>query len=411
MRAMISRSSPKKTPTDVTTSRDPEGRVFLCMATLEVHDGQGRVQFVELARDHPVLFGTSAACDVLLEGDGIRPVHGRIRWKETVQVEASPDAEFVLINGTKMTTGSIHQGDEIAVGDCRMFLLRADEDLEPATRSKSPAEDDRTRVAAAPVVRMGEARPGTMRGAREADPPLLENAPIGSTSLRSTRAGARIASLDAPLAEVFARGRQDEHAARRAPAQAQTKPAAGSAWARLISSLGHRWLRAGSGSLSSPLVLGLVASLAVLVGMGFWLKAIIASTIATRTFNRGVQDYDDGDYRTAIRDFDTFVTTNPDDPRAGKAKVSAGDGQCPAVRPDRGGNLVVGARGVPGDARAGGTAPGISRRAGRPGRADHQDRRGPGRSRAAHRRRRRRWPRPSRSSPARPVAGEPALTF
>ena len=31
------------------------------MATLEVHDGQGRVQFVELARDHPVLFGTSPA--------------------------------------------------------------------------------------------------------------------------------------------------------------------------------------------------------------------------------------------------------------------------------------------------------------------------------------------------------------
>ena len=51
------------------------------MATLEVHDSQGRVQFVELSRDHPVLFGTSSACDVLLEGEFIRPVHGRIRWK------------------------------------------------------------------------------------------------------------------------------------------------------------------------------------------------------------------------------------------------------------------------------------------------------------------------------------------
>ena len=101
------------------------------MATLEVHDGQGRVQFVELTRDHPVLFGTSSACDVLLEGEGIRPVHGRIRWKsERFKVEASPDAEYVLINGHKMTTGSIHQGDEIAVGDCRMFLIRAEEDLD-----------------------------------------------------------------------------------------------------------------------------------------------------------------------------------------------------------------------------------------------------------------------------------------
>ena len=57
-------------------------------------------------------------------------MHGRIRWKsKKFKIEASPDAEYVVINGHKMTTGSIHQGDEITVGDCRMFLIRADEDL------------------------------------------------------------------------------------------------------------------------------------------------------------------------------------------------------------------------------------------------------------------------------------------
>ena len=70
------------------------------MATLEVHDGQGRVQFVELERDHLILFGTSPHCEISLEGPGIKPVHGRIRWKRgRFKVEASPDAEFVLING------------------------------------------------------------------------------------------------------------------------------------------------------------------------------------------------------------------------------------------------------------------------------------------------------------------------
>src|SRR6516225_2948933 len=99
------------------------------MATLEVHDGQGRVQFIELTRDHPVLFGTSATCDVVLEGAGIRPVHGRIRWKrKKFKIEASPDAEFVLINGHKMASGSVHQGDEIGVAHYRMFLLRVEED-------------------------------------------------------------------------------------------------------------------------------------------------------------------------------------------------------------------------------------------------------------------------------------------
>ena len=109
------------------------------MATLEVHDGHGRVQFVELGRDHPVLFGTSAACDVLLDGEGIRPVHGRIRWKKRrFRVEASPDAEYVLINGTKMTAASIRQGDEIAVGDCRIFMLRNDDDMDDQTGKPTP---------------------------------------------------------------------------------------------------------------------------------------------------------------------------------------------------------------------------------------------------------------------------------
>ncbi len=72
---------------------------------------------------------------------------------------------------------------------------------------------------------------------------------------------------------------------------------------------------------SSPLVIGLVVALAVLVGMGFWLKNIIASTIAERTLNRAIQDFNDGDYRTAIRDFDAFLKANPDDARRGKALV------------------------------------------------------------------------------------------
>ncbi len=109
------------------------------MATLEVHDGQGRVQFVELTRDHPVLFGTSATCDVVLEGAGIRPVHGRIRWKrKRFKVEASPDAEYVLVNGHKMTSSTIHQGDEIAVGPCRMFLLKVAEEEDAGQSARQP---------------------------------------------------------------------------------------------------------------------------------------------------------------------------------------------------------------------------------------------------------------------------------
>jgi outer membrane protein assembly factor BamB len=67
--------------------------------------------------------------------------------------------------------------------------------------------------------------------------------------------------------------------------------------------------------------LGLVASLAILVLMGFWLKSIIAATMATRTYSRAIQDFQDGDYRTAIRDFDVFLAANPRDSRTGRARV------------------------------------------------------------------------------------------
>ena len=88
-----------------------------------------------------------------------------------------------------------------------------------------------------------------------------------------------------------------------------------------------RWISKGTAApgreriASSPLVLGLIAAFVVLVGMGFWLKVIIAATIADRAFNRGIEEFDDGDYRTAIRDLDGFIKSNPEDKRVGKAKV------------------------------------------------------------------------------------------
>jgi len=294
------------------------------MATLEVHDGEGRVQFIELARDHPVLFGTSAACDVMLEGDGIRPVHGRIRWKKRrFRVEASPDAEFVQINGNKMAAGSLHEGDEIAVGSCRIFLLRNDDTVD-VRQSTNDIDHERTRVLVAPFVPVSPKnatghgplapnntaghgpRPVLPRLRAPAEPAVVKDNRSGSPKGRS-RKGAGDAESEDFIGPDVAIGAQRN----------------------LFSGLIERLLQLTGGHqapgreriLSSPLVLGLVIALALLVGMGFWLKAIIASTVATQTFNLGVQHFDDGDYRTAIRDFDSFVTSNPGDDRSGKARV------------------------------------------------------------------------------------------
>ena len=123
------------------------------MATLEVHDGQGRVQFIELERNQMILFGTSPSCEIILEGPEIKPVHGRLRLKSgRVKVESSPDAEFVVLNGRRMVSGSIGQGDEITVGPCRIFVLRVDDATETVSRTETRSQDGRTRVMPPPVV-------------------------------------------------------------------------------------------------------------------------------------------------------------------------------------------------------------------------------------------------------------------
>src|SRR5215468_10010993 len=119
------------------------------MATLEVHHGGGRVEFVTLTRDQPVLFGSSAKCNIVLDDPSALPFHGRVRWKSPkFKVDASPEAEFVLVNGRKMVSSSLRQGGEFQVGECRIFLIDASDGLPP---------EDKTRVQPAPVV--GASRP------------------------------------------------------------------------------------------------------------------------------------------------------------------------------------------------------------------------------------------------------------
>ena len=84
--------------------------------------------------------------------------------------------------------------------------------------------------------------------------------------------------------------------------------------------------------ISSPLVIGLIVALVILIGMGFWLKSIIAMTMADRTFNRG----EARNSRTAIiaprsATLDTFMASNPEDNASRQGPGHAGAGQRPAV--------------------------------------------------------------------------------
>lgn len=285
------------------------------MATLEVHDGQGRVEFIDLARDHPVLFGTSTACDIVLSGEGIRPVHGRIRWRKgRFKVEASPDAQFVLINGTRMTSSSLRQGDEMTVGPCRLFMLRLDEPADAIPVAGQPRrhrDEEKTRVLEGPI---------------PPPPPIADPAGRRRSRSRSEPRPPRESLLErGEWLEALEIGPSHEDTSGPAlagsnPRQTEDRRTGPWRWLRRLA----RGAQVAPGQekvLSSPLVLALLASLGLLILLGLGLRSIIARTMANQGYNRAVELLQDGDYRTAIRDFDAFLGNYPEDRRAGKASV------------------------------------------------------------------------------------------
>ena len=77
-----------------------------------------------ISPDNPAMFGSDPMCDIVLDGVGVRPFHGRIRWKgRRFKADASPEVPWIEVNGVQVKSKSLYQGDEIRVGPCRIFLL------------------------------------------------------------------------------------------------------------------------------------------------------------------------------------------------------------------------------------------------------------------------------------------------
>ena len=167
--------------------------------------------------------------------------------------------------------------------------------------------------------------------------------------------GGQLAESKAAIARLLAGGEGRGTADAPKPAKAASR---WRAWLEMLKPVKGPQAPGQERIVSSPVVLGLVACFLVLVALIAGLFAIIAATAATRAFNQGVQDYDDGDYRTAIRDFDGFLAKNPEDPRTGKARVLRAMANVRQFVSVEGGNLVVGSR-----SSAGGAGP--ARRSGR----------------------------------------------
>ncbi len=271
------------------------------MAILEVHDGRGHVRRVTIAREDTVLIGSAPTCAIVVDGPGVAPIHGRIRWsKRRYKVDAVADVDAIEVNGKRVKSSTIYQGDEVRVGLCRIFVITTEDGAGTA-----PAEE-KTAIRPAPAA-FGQASSAS----RSVGPAVFESPAISRV-------------LEAPARpEPLKRNRDWKTSLKEAePSLEVPSPRADGYWGRLKARFGLRPDAPGQERvLSSPIVLGLAVTLFVIVVLSVSMWKIIARVTAERQYNLAFESLDTGDYRNAIRQLDDFLAANPSDPRSGKARV------------------------------------------------------------------------------------------
>jgi outer membrane protein assembly factor BamB len=306
------------------------------MATLEIHDGQNRVRRVRISRENPAMFGSDPMCDVVLDGPGVQPFHGRIRWKSRrFKADASPEVPWIEVNGVQVKSKSLYQGDEIRVGRCRIFLLSVED---------GPDHGEKTVVQGTPVASgppQPQARPGRPAAVEfhrmEMAPPSVESpeprppargtpeAPLQRTKYRSSPdfEGVDEAISPRPKRESLSRlmrkagERSAELGATLEPGRKQG-PRRGPFGA--LFTFDDR-APGDERVMTSPMVISLVVTFGLLVVFSVVLWGMIARANAYRQFNVATGDMEAGNFLNAIKGFDQFLAANPGDRRSGKAKV------------------------------------------------------------------------------------------
>jgi outer membrane protein assembly factor BamB len=252
------------------------------------------------------MIGSDPKCDVVVNDPRVLAFHGRLRWKhDHFKVEATPEARFLDVNGRKIVSASFREGDEISLGSHRIVLLSEDD-----------APVQRGRAAASPSTRGGRGGQNDLDWLKEmeVEAPSLEKSARGRRGGKQARARAKHETVSTfePATESADEGLEIVEPARAA------KPAG---FKGALRKLGTGAAPGREKLISSPLVLGLLVILGILLLAGYSLWQVVRKNQADRLYLQAMQTYDERDYQTAITLFDDFLEKNPHDLRAGKLAV------------------------------------------------------------------------------------------
>lgn len=264
------------------------------MATLEVHNDRGGVEYVAIASGSTALIGRDPKCDIVLDDPKVLPIHARLRWKRGhLKIEATPDAHAVNLNGRRVIASKLRQGDELRVGSHRIFVMSEDE---------AAPDTEKTRIQERPPS-AGRIERGDWLKDLEVAPPEPSSE---EQEDRQSLAWVRMAAKTSAMA-----------------ADPDPAPAREPGWVRRRLAPYVNTERAPDDErvATSPAVISLVISLLVLALMSVGLWRVIARRTADNRYLLAMEVYGDGDYLNAVRQFDRFVEHHPSDVRAGRARM------------------------------------------------------------------------------------------
>lgn len=287
------------------------------MATLEIHDGKGRVEYLTISPNHQILIGSDPKCDIVIEDVEAMPFHGRLRWKtDRYKVEATPEARTLEVDGKKVVSSSFRQGSELRIGKARIFLITPDD---------GPAQFEKTRVQARPGAPLAGGWAGQMGPmAGEVEPPSLDSALDDveeilepSPAIRNRRSPRPDRSTPTKTSKQEVSSAGPQNGAQGGLANPLMIPVH---WVQSVV-FGKDQAPGEERVLSSPVVIILVLTLAILVSLGFGLFGIIREMAADRAFAKAKESLENAEYRNAIERFDLYVENYPRHSLVSEARV------------------------------------------------------------------------------------------
>jgi len=319
------------------------------MSVLEIRRRTGAIETLELSKESPLTVGQMPTSDILVDADGVAPIHCRISWKHQGFEVTAASSDGVQFNGEMVHRSALSPGDVIRVGDVDIVLLAEprkstkerprsggdfDQRNQPADRldlpSMSQAElrpltDDSLPVRSfhlSDQLKAGRAEPP---GGAPAAPEFSAPAERGGAAPQPPDPPARRAGMNRVAVDLDEMARHESSARAVDPPETAEAASLAAAAAKIREGLkGPRKRPGEQEAMRSPLVIGLSVGTLILALSALTIWFVLSRERAQKQFDLARQQLMTGQFEPAIEAFETFIREYPGHKLVPQARADIG---------------------------------------------------------------------------------------